>query len=284
MDQNFWIHLKDDFIDLLLHIGPRVIYAIIAFMIGMFAIKILMRSLKKLLSKSKTELSLQTFIESLSVFILWGVLIFIIGSIIGIKASSFFAIFGAAGIAIGLALQGSLSNFAGGVLILVFKPFKVGDLIEVNGVLGFVQQIDILYTRVKTYDGRIVTMPNGNLSNSDVDNRSMNPYRRVELDLKFHYSEDMGRIREILLRTLNKHPDILKDPAPDAWLDKIGEYHLIVTSRCWTKSDIFWDVYWDQLEAVKKALDEEGIEIPIPKQKIEANQFQTEIVSHEKQK
>lgn len=284
MDESFWTHLKNDFTDLLLSIGPLIIYALIAFIIGIFVIKLAMRSLKRFLKKSNTELSLKTFIESLSVFVLWGVLIFIVGSIIGIKASSFFAIFGAAGIAIGLALQGSLANFAGGVLILVFKPFKVGDLIEVNGVLGFVQQIDILYTRVKTYDGRIVTMPNGNLSNSNVDNRSMNPYRRVALDLKFHYSEDMGRIREILLRTLNKHPKIINDPAPDAWLNKIGEYQLEVTSRCWVKSEDFWNVYWDQLEAVKKVLDEEGIEIPIPKQKIEANQFQAEIVSQENQK
>lgn len=284
MDQNFWVNLKDAFLGYLIDTGPKIIYGIVVLIIGFFVIKLVMHFLKRLLSKSKTELSLITFIESLSIFLLWGLLFFIVGSILGIKASSFIAIFGAAGIAVGLALQGSLSNFAGGVLILVFKPFKVGNLIEVNGVLGFVQKIDILYTRVKTYDGRIVTMPNGNLSNSNVDNRSMNPYRRVELDLKFNYNEDMGRIREILLKTLNKHPDILKDPAPDAWLDKIGDYHLIVTSRCWTKSDIFWDVYWDQLEAVKKALDDEGIEIPIPKQKIEANQFQAEIVTQENQK
>lgn len=277
MDKNFWVHVKDVFVNFLMDIGPRAIYAIIALIIGIFVIKFAMRLLKRLLKKSKIELSLKTFVESLSIFLLWGVLFFLVGSIIGIQASSFFAIFGAAGIAIGLALQGSLANFAGGVLILVFKPFKVGDLIKVNSTLGFVQQIDILYTRVKTYDGRIVTMPNGNLSNSDVDNRSMNPYRRVELDLKFNYNEDMDKIRKILLDTLNKHPNIIDDPAPDAWLNAIGEYQLVVTSRCWAKSEDFWVVYWEQLEAVKNALYKEGIEIPIPKQNIVSDQFKTQI-------
>lgn len=268
MNKDFWVHVKDTFLDFLMHIGPRAIYAIITFIIGVFSIKIIMRILKRVLRKSKVELSLQSFVGSLSVFVLWGLLIFLTGSILGIEASSFLAIFGAAGIAIGLALQGSLANFAGGVLILLFKPFRVGDLIKVNNVLGFVVKIDILYTRVKTYDGLIVTMPNGNVSNSDVDNRTMEPYRRIGLDLKFNYDVDIDFVLKLIINTMKNHPKITHDPEPDAWLDSIGEYELKVIARSWVPSEEYYPAYWEQLLAVKKALDAEGIEMPIPKRTI----------------
>ncbi|MBZ9651342.1 mechanosensitive ion channel family protein [Psychroflexus montanilacus] len=211
------------------------------------------------------ELSLKTFIESLSIFVLYGLLFTLVGSILGVKATSFLAIFGAAGIAIGLALQGSLANFAGGVLILVFKPFKVGDLIYVNSNLGFVKNIDILYTRIKTFDGRIITMPNGNVANSDVDNRTMDPLRRIDLKLKFAFDIKMETIRPIILKALKAHPIVEKDPEPDVWLDEIGESEIRVTARCWVKSEDYWPTYWEQLEAVKSSLDKQGIETPIPR-------------------
>ncbi|MGB2087753.1 MAG: mechanosensitive ion channel family protein [Psychroflexus salarius] len=246
-------------------IGLLVIYALLTFIIGVFIIKIIRRLLKRILVKSQIELSLRTFIESLSAFILWGLLFVIVGSILGIKATSFLAIFGAAGIAIGLALQGSLSNFAGGVLILVFKPFKVGDLIKVKSNLGYVIKIDILYTRIRTFDGRIITMPNGNLANSDVDNRSMNNLRRVDLDLKFAFEIKTEAIRPIILEAMKKHPLIEKQPEPDVWLEELGESEIRVTARSWVKSEYYWPTYWEQLEAVKTALDEQGIETPIPR-------------------
>lgn len=268
MDKDFWVHVKDTFLDFLMHIGPRAIYALVVLIIGVFGIKIIMKILKRVLRKSKVELSLQSFVGSLSVFVLWGLLIFLTGSILGIQASSFLAIFGAAGIAIGLALQGSLANFAGGVLILLFKPFRVGDLIKVNEVLGFVVEIDILYTRVKTYDGLIVTMPNGNVSNSDVDNRTMEPYRRIGLNFKFNYDVDIDFVLQLIIDTMKKHPRITHDPEPDAWLDSIGEYELKVIARSWVPSEEYYPAYWEQLLAVKKALDAEGIEMPIPKRTI----------------
>ena len=268
MNKEFWYELQEKCIDYFIAIGPKALFAIIILVLGVFAIKILMRVLKRILEKSHTELSLRSFVESLSVFLLYGFLFFILGSILGIETASFLAIFGAAGIAIGLALQGSLSNFAGGVLILVFKPFKVGDLIYANANLGFVQKIDILYTRIKTFDGRIITMPNGNLSNSDVDNRTMEKYRRIDLKLKFSYEVNIDSIREIIISTLKKHPKVIESPAPDVWLDEIGDYDLKVVARCWVESIDYWPAFWEQLEAVKKALDAEGIEIPIPKRAI----------------
>jgi len=268
IDKSFWVEVKDTFLEFLMHIGPRAVYALVALIIGVFAIKITMKILWRVLRKSKVELSLQSFVGSLSIFILWGLLIFLVGSILGIQASSFLAIFGAAGIAIGLALQGSLANFAGGVLILLFKPFRVGDLIKVNNVLGFVVKIDILYTRVKTYDGLIVTMPNGNVSNSDVDNRTMEPYRRIDLNFKFNYNVDIDFVLHLIEETMRKHPRITQDPEPDAWLDSIGEYELKVIARSWVPSGEYYPAYWEQLLAVKKALDAEGIEMPVPKRTI----------------
>ncbi len=268
MDKDFWINIKDKFLKFLLEIGPEVVFAIFTFIIGLFLIKLIMRILKRILRKSKVELSLKTFLESLSIILLYGFLFFIIGSLLGIKATSFLAIFGAAGIAIGLALQGSLSNFAGGVLILVFKPFKVGDLIQVNDNLGYVQKIDILYTSIKTFDGRIITMPNGKVSNSDVDNRTMEPHRRIDLNLKFDFGANLDELRILIVDALKLHPRMVKDMPVEIWLDEIGEYEMKIIARCWVNSVDYWPVYWEQLEAVKKALDKKGIVIPIPKRTI----------------
>lgn len=268
MDKDFWLQLKEQLLTFLIEIGPEIIYAVVGFVIGVFLIRILMNLLRRTLKRSHVELSLKTFVESLSVFLLYGLLIFIVGSIVGIKTTSFIAVFGAAGIAIALALQGSLANFAGGVLILVFKPFKVGDLIHVNNNTGYVQKIDILYTRIKTFDGRMITMPNGNVSNSDVDNRTMEPYRRIDLNLKFSFETDIDTIRQIVIQALNKHPKLIKELPVEVYLDEIGEYQVKLKARCWVESTEYWPVYWEQLEAVKKALDKNGIEIPIPRREV----------------
>jgi len=256
--------MKIKALNLILEIGPLLLYSLLTLVLGIFAIKLIMRILKKTLVKSKVELSLKTFIESLSIFVLYGILFFAIGSIIGITSTSFLAVFGAVGIAIGLALQGSLSNFAGGLLILIFKPFKVGDLIFVNNIEGFVIKIDILYTRVKTFDGRMITMPNGNVSNSDVDNRTMEEYRRIDLKLKFSFDSDLEQLRTIIIRALKKHPQLAPNHEVDVWLDEIGEYELKVVARCWVDSIDYWPLFWEQLEAVKNELDNEGIKIPLP--------------------
>lgn len=268
MNRNYWLELKTKILDFLVEIGPEIIFSLIILIIGIFSIKILMRMLKGALRKSKVELSLKTFVESLSIFVLYGFLFFIIGSVLGIKTTSFIAVFGAAGIAIGLALQGSLSNFAGGVLILVFKPFRVGDLIHVNNNLGFVQKIDILYTRIKTFDGRAITMPNGNVSNSDVDNRTMEKFRRIDLNLKFSFEENMEELRSMVITALNRHPKLAKEMPVDAWLDELGEYDMKIKARCWVESEEYWPAYWEQLEAVKKEIDARGIKLPIPRRAI----------------
>ncbi|WP_026450006.1 mechanosensitive ion channel family protein [Aequorivita capsosiphonis] len=268
MDEGIWKRLEEALLKFLIDFGPNVIYAVVALVVGIFVIKIVMRLLRGLLRKANVEPSLRTFFQSLSIFMLYAFLIFIVGILLGIKASSFMAMFGAAALAIGFALQGSLSNFAGGVLILAFKPFKVNDLVEINGNLGFVQKVDILYTRIKTYDGRIVTMPNGKVSNNDVDNRSMEPYRRVEISLNFSFEENFDELREIIVKALNANPDLVKDQPVDVWLHSIGDYSMEVSARCWAYTDDYWIVYWAQMEAVKKALDKNDIHLAIPKRAI----------------
>lgn len=260
--------IKSDLWSFMLEFGPRVLYALVCLGLGIILIKLLSHILKKILNRSKVEPSLKTFIESLSIFALYGLLFFVIGSVIGIKSTSFLAIFGAAGIAIGLALQGSLSNFAGGLLILVFKPFEVGDLIQVNDKLGVVVKLDILYTRIKTFDGRIITMPNGNVSNSDVDNRTMEKYRRIDLKLKFSYDADFDDLRRIIVEAMLQNPKVSKELETDVRMDEIGEYEIKVVARSWVESVEYWPMYWEQLEAVKKALDQAGIEIPYPRRTV----------------
>lgn len=265
MDLSFLDTFKEFLNEILDSFGPKLLISLVILIFGILLIKVIMRLLKATLKKSNVELSLKTFIESLSVFVLYGLLFTLIGSVLGVKSTSFLAVFGAAGIAIGLALQGSLANFAGGVLILVFKPFKVGDLIHVNSNLGYVTKIDILYTRIITFDGRVITMPNGNVANSDVDNRTMEPLRRIDLKLKFAFDIKMETIRPIITDALKVNSIIEKEPEPDVWLDEIGESEIKVTARSWVKSEEYWPTYWEQLEAVKKSLDEHGIETPIPR-------------------
>jgi len=268
MGEQFFIDAKDKLLEFLWSIGPTLLKAVVALFLGVFIIRVLKRILRKFMRKTQTELSLKTFVESLTTFVLYGLLFATVGIILGIETTSFIAMFGGAAIAVGLALQGSLANFAGGVLILVFKPFRVGDLIHVNQTLGTVEKVDILYTRIKTFDGRMITMPNGNVANSDVDNRTMNDARRVDLFLSVSLDEDVDRIKVILLEAMKKDPDVLKDPVPDVWLDGIEEYNMKITARSWGKSAEYWPLYWKQLENVKKALDDHGIKIPVPKREI----------------
>jgi small conductance mechanosensitive channel len=268
MGEQFFIDVKDKLLEFLWSIGPTLLKAVVALFLGVFIIRVLKRILRKFMRKTQTELSLKTFVESLTTFVLYGLLFATVGIILGIETTSFIAMFGGAAIAVGLALQGSLANFAGGVLILVFKPFRVGDLIHVNQTLGTVEKVDILYTRIKTFDGRMITMPNGNVANSDVDNRTMNDARRVDLFLSVSLDEDVDRIKVILLEAMKKDPDVLKDPVPDVWLDGIEEYNMKITARSWGKSAEYWPLYWKQLENVKKALDDHGIKIPVPKREI----------------
>lgn len=274
MESSFWTHLSKGFLHFLHVAGTKIIYVALAIIIGIILIRISLKLIRRWMKKAEVELSLQSFLISLSTLLLYSILFFVIGVILGIKASAFVTAFGAAGIAIGLALQGSLANFAGGVLILLFRPFKIGDEVVIEGSDGVVDQIDILYTRIKTYDGKMITLPNGKVSNNKIINNTQLPMRRVDINLHFSLHEDVDRLRELLTNTMKKHPDIIKDKPVQVWLNEFGEYYMKLSARCWAPTPIFWDVYWDQIEAIKKALDKNEIPLEIPKQKMEVQQVQ----------
>jgi|UniRef100_UPI00404729FB small conductance mechanosensitive channel len=251
-------------IELLYQVIPSLIYAIIFYLVGRFVVNKLLVGLQLILEKRDTNLSLSTFLLGLVKALLFVSLFIGVATIVGVPMSSFFAILGAAGLAIGLALQGSLSNFAGGVLILLFKPFQVGDVIIGMGHKGTVQRIDILYTHLFTFDNREVVIPNGNLANADVINITSQPTRRVDMNVGVAYSSDLKKVRKVVLAILAKDSRVHSDPEPLVVLTNFGDSSLDLVIRAWTDTDCYWEVYHETLEKIKEAFEKEQIEIPFP--------------------
>ncbi|MGY6522166.1 MAG: mechanosensitive ion channel family protein [Mongoliitalea sp.] len=262
---NVW---KDKAIDMAFQLGPVLLKATILLLIGRWVIRFLLNMLGRTLDKYEIDASLATFFKSFLSAVLWVVLLISVATTLGMQMTSFVAILGAAGLAVGLALQGSLSNFAGGVLILVFKPFRVGDAIEAQGHLGAVESIDILYTKIRNFDNRVVTVPNGALANNSIVNLSQKPTRRVEMKVGVAYGTDLTKTREVILNVLKKDDRIHEDPAPSVHFMSFGDSSLDLTIRCWADAADLWPVYWDSMEAIKIAFEEHAIEIPFPQRDV----------------
>ncbi|WP_417515601.1 mechanosensitive ion channel family protein [Marinobacter sp.] len=256
----------DQAIALVMTYAPKVLLAIITLIIGMWLINRFVRVLDSKLGKK--DPTLNTFLCGLLSAILKILLLISVASMVGIATTSFIAIIGAAGLAVGLALQGSLGNFAGGVLILLFKPFKVGDVIEAQGFLGSVREISILYTIVDTFDNRRVVIPNGQLSNSSLTNMSVYDTRRCDMSFGIGYSDDIDKAKGIVLRLISEDERALKDPAPLVVVGSLGDSSVNLTVRVWTKAGDLWPFNWDMQERVKKAFDAEGISIPFPQRDV----------------
>ena len=256
--------ILNEVIELLYQVIPSLIYAIIFYFVGRFVVNKLLVGLQLILEKRDTNLSLSTFLLGLVKALLFVSLFIGVATIVGVPMSSFFAILGAAGLAIGLALQGSLSNFAGGVLILLFKPFQVGDVIIGMGHKGTVQRIDILYTHLFTFDNKEVVIPNGNLANADVINITSQPTRRVDMNVGVAYSSDLKKVRKVVLAILAKDSRVHSDPEPVVVLTNFGDSSLDLVIRAWTDTDCYWEVYHETLEKIKEAFEKEQIEIPFP--------------------
>ncbi|PCM42948.1 mechanosensitive ion channel family protein [Marinobacter sp. ANT_B65] len=256
----------DQAIELIMTYAPKVLLAIVTLIIGMWLINRLVRLLDSKLGKK--DPTLNKFLCGLVSAILKILLLISVASMVGIATTSFVAIIGAAGLAVGLALQGSLGNFAGGVLILMFKPFKVGDVIEAQGYLGSVIEISILYTIVNTFDNRRVVIPNGDLSNSSLTNLSAYETRRCDMSFGIGYNDDIDKAKSICKRLIEEDERALKDPAPLVVVGGLGESSVDLTVRVWAKSGDVWPFYWDMQERVKKAFDAEGISIPFPQRDI----------------
>jgi small conductance mechanosensitive channel len=256
--------LLDQAIQLAYKVVPSLIYALLFYLVGRFIVNKLIGGFQLVLEKREVNPSLNSFLVGLVKALLFVSLFIGIATILGVPVSSFFAILGAAGLAIGLALQGSLSNFAGGVLILLFKPFKVDDVIVGQGHTGKVSKIDILYTHLMTFDNKEVIIPNGNLANSDVVNITSQPVRRVELNVGISYNSNVGKAREVVFNILKADERVHAEPAPVVWLNNFGDSSLDLVIRAWADKDNVWPVYFETMEKIKEEFDKNDIEIPFP--------------------
>jgi small conductance mechanosensitive channel len=256
----------DQAIGLVMAYAPKLLLAIITLIIGMWLINRMIGVMdKKLGAKDPT---LNKFLCGLIGAILKVMLLISVVGMIGVETTSFIAVIGAAGLAIGLALQGSLANFAGGVLILIFKPFKVGDTIEAQGYLGAVAEIQILYTVVNTFDNRRIVIPNGSLSNATLVNVSIYDKRRCDMTFGIHYDDDIDKAKAILKRLFDEDERSLQDPAPRICVGSLGDNSVNLMFRPWVPTDDLWPYYWDMHEKVKKAFDEADITIPFPQRDV----------------
>jgi len=246
--------------------APKVVLAIVTLIVGMWLINRFVNVLDNKLGKK--DPTLNKFLCGLISVILKILLLISVASMVGIATTSFIAIVGAAGLAVGLALQGSLANFAGGVLILIFKPFKVGDVIDAQGYLGSVREISILYTIVDTFDNRRIVIPNGQLANASLTNLSAYETRRCDMSFGIGYGDDIDKAKAVCKRLIEEDERALKDPEPLIVVGALGESSVDLTVRAWTKSADLWPFYWDMHEKVKKAFDAEGISIPFPQREV----------------
>ncbi|MFD2726622.1 mechanosensitive ion channel family protein [Hyunsoonleella rubra] len=259
IDTEKWLELITDY-------GLKIIGAILIWIIGSWIIKKIIKGTKKVMSKRDYDESLQKFLMNLLGWILKIILIITILGTLGVETTSFAAILAAAGLAIGMALQGSLGNFAGGVLIMIFKPFKIGDLIEAQGELGVVKEIEIFTTKLTGLSNREIIIPNGSLSNGNIINYTTEGTRRVDLVYGVSYDADIKQTKEVIMEVLTSHPKVLKDPAPAVTVLELADSSVNFAVRPWCHTDHYWDVYFDVTENVKLALDKAGIEIPYPHQ------------------
>jgi small conductance mechanosensitive channel len=249
---------------LLIEYSPKVITALILLIVGLFVIKILIGTTRKIMTKRNVEITLQKFLLNLLSWALKILLFVMVVSKLGIETTSFAAILAAAGLAVGLALQGSLSNFAGGVLIMIFRPFKIGDVIEAQGEIGSVKEIEIFTTKLIGLSNKEIIIPNGSLSNGNIVNYSATGTRRVDLTFGVSYDAEIKKTKEVLQQVLDDNPSILKDPAPTIAVSELADSSVNFIVRPWCNTADYSNVYFDVTEKTKIALDEAGIEIPYP--------------------
>ncbi|WP_297803671.1 mechanosensitive ion channel domain-containing protein [uncultured Polaribacter sp.] len=253
---------------LMVEFTPKILVALAILFIGLFVIGLAVKASKKLMKVGGLDETLQKFLGNLVNWALKILLIITIMSKLGVETTSFAAIIASAGLAIGLALQGSLGNFAGGVLIMIFKPFKNGDLIEAQGEIGVVKEIEIFTTKLIGLSNKVIIIPNGSLSNGNIINYSQQGTRRVDLTIGVSYEADIKQTKEVLLNILTSHPKVLKDPAPNVTVSELADSSVNFAVRPWSKTEHYWDVYFEVTEAVKLELDKAGIDIPYPHQVI----------------
>lgn len=249
-----------------LNLGIRIVLALVVFFIGVQCVKLLRKIIKRSLERANADVGVTQFIDSFIKIGTYAVLIMLIATSFGVDAASIIAVFGSAGVALGLALQGSLSNLAGGVLILILKPFKVGDYIieDTNKNEGTVTEIQIFYTKLTTPDNKIIVLPNGTLANSSLTNVTHAPYRRNEIKIGISYDSDIKTAKKVLQELLDNDSAVLQDMDKQVFVDELADSSVVIGVRCWFKNEDFWTGRWRLLEEAKYALEENGIMIPYP--------------------
>lgn len=260
--------LQAAWLPLVLQYGSQALLALITLLVGWWIIGRITAGVHVLLEKRTVDRTLHGFIGAVVSVGLKVLLVISVAGMIGIETTSFIALIGAAGIAVGLALQGSLANFAGGMLILMLRPFRAGEYIEAQGVAGTVDSIQIFHTVLKSPDNKTIIVPNGTLSNGNVINYSRQPTRRVDLNIGIDYSDSVKQARGILLDLARADDRVLKDPEPAVWLVALGESSVNLSLRMWTKTEDYWGVYWSIIELAKERFDDEGITIPFPQRTV----------------
>ncbi|ARS47776.1 mechanosensitive ion channel [Pseudomonas sp. KHPS1] len=257
------VKMSEAWLPVVLEYSGKLTLAVITLLIGWWLIGRLTASIGRLLEARRVDRALSSFIGSLVSIVLRVLLLISVASMIGVETTSFIAMIGAAGLAIGLALQGSLANFAGGVLIMLFRPFRAGDWIEAQGVSGSVDSIQIFHTTLKTADNKVVIVPNGALSNGHITNFSREPRRRADINIGIDYSSDIKRAREVLLE-IAQDPRVHLEPAPVVFVTGLGDSAVNLSLRVWVATADFWPVTFAFTELAKERLTEAGIGIPFP--------------------
>lgn len=252
--------------DKALRFGIRVLLALVFFLIGVQIIKLVRKIVRRSLKRGNADVGVMQFLDSFIKAVMYVLLLFMIASGFGLDAASVVALLGSAGVAIGLAVQGSLSNFAGGVLILLLKPFRVDDYIKVDndGHEGNVKEIQLFYTKLATPDNHVVIIPNGSLANSSILNMSMLEERRMDIVVGISYDADIRRAREVILKVLEEDEAVLKDKDYRVFVQELADSSVNLDVRCFAANEEYWECKWRITEQIKYALDDAGISIPYP--------------------
>jgi small conductance mechanosensitive channel len=268
LEASFWEQLVNKFWQLAVTKGIDIGVALLILVVGFFLIGKIGELMYLAVEKKSEDPALATFSKRLTRIGLKILLIITVASQVGIETTSFIAALGAMGVAIGLALQGSLSNFAGGVLILVFKPFKVGDVIESGGYTGKVNRIDILHSVLTTFDNKTIFLPNGQVANSSLVNFTLQETRRVDISVGISYTDNVAKAREVVLKLIKADDRILMEPEPMIVVTSFGDSSVNLAVRIWTKTEHYWDVFADMMEGIKVAFEQNSINIPFPQRDI----------------
>ncbi|WP_010663704.1 mechanosensitive ion channel family protein [Marinilabilia salmonicolor] len=263
-----WFSNPEQILDIALKYGGQLLLAILTLVIGLWVISKIVKGMKKMFEAKGFDASLQSFLISLTGIVLKIMLVISVVTMLGVEMTSFVAILAAAGLAIGMALSGTLQNFAGGVMILIFRPFKVGDYITSEGHSGTVKEIQIFHTILNTPDKKTIILPNGPVSNGSTVNYSTEPVRRVDFTFGIGYNDDIDKAKEVIMSVIEKDERILKDPEPFIGVINLGESSVDLVTRVWANAADYWGIFFDMQETVKKEFDRQGVSIPFPQRDV----------------